>query len=471
MAVILINIDIGQIEYIFTDKTGTLTQNIMKFRQCSIGGVVYPCEEIHPDRMLALLPPNEYVIHPAFGCTRFVQDIDRNMEFLIALSLCHTIMTSQNPLTYKAQSPDELAFVDFARSIGVVFLSRTTKGMNLCVYGLERHVQLLAILEFSSARKRMSVLVRMWDGRILLITKGADSVILEQCSRDHISAATSEQLEAFAGDGLRTLCLASRIVEEKEAMEWLTEWTKANNVIDNRDAAADACAAKIEHSFKLLGATAIEDKLGAGVPEAIALLAKADIKIWMLTGDKLETALNIGYSCRLLSRDMLVLMVSASTKDETLRQMLDARHKMSLEPEGTDFALLIDGDALTHALSEQNKDMLLDIACSCMAVICCRVSPLQKALVVKLVKDGLECMCLAIGDGANDVSMIREADIGIGIAGQEGYQAVMTADYAIAQFRFLAKMILVHGRWSYIRTVRLIMSFFLKNITWVLMQF
>ncbi|CAG8825807.1 18176_t:CDS:2, partial [Racocetra persica] len=212
------------------------------------------------------------------------------------------------------------------------------------------------------------------------------------------------------------------------------------------------------------------------VPECIATLSTAGIKIWVLTGDKTETAINIGFSCNLLQKDMLLILISASDKQSTLRQLNEAMDKFfgpNVEAcnKSNKHALIIDGETLKYALDESIKHVLLDIGKRCNSVICCRVSPLQKAKVVSLVKEGLNVMTLSIGDGANDVSMIQEANVGIGIAGEEGRQAVMAADYAFAQFRFLDKLLLVHGRWSYIRIAEMISCFFYKNIVWTIAMF
>jgi phospholipid-translocating ATPase len=208
------------------------------------------------------------------------------------------------------------------------------------------------------------------------------------------------------------------------------------------------------------------------VPETIAELAQSGIKLWVLTGDKTETAINIGFSCNLVTLDMELIIVKADNREDTAeeleRGMQRAKDSQTIEKK---CALVIDGTTLKYALEPLQKDLLLQLGMLCSSVICCRVSPKQKALVVQLVKKGLKVMTLAIGDGANDVSMIQEANVGIGISGVEGRQAVMASDYAIAQFRFLRKLLLVHGRWSYLRTAEMIMGFFFKNIVWTFVLF
>jgi phospholipid-translocating ATPase len=226
----------------------------------------------------------------------------------------------------------------------------------------------------------------------------------------------------------------------------------------------------------LMGGTAIEDRLQEGVPETIAELAKSGIKLWVLTGDKTETAINIGFACNLLTTDMELLILRSTNRVDTAQLLDDTLEKLRKEelddPSGErKYALVIDGTTLKYALEQATKDKVLSLGMRCGSVICCRVSPKQKAQVVNLVKKGLKVMTLAIGDGANDVSMIQEANVGIGISGVEGRQAVMASDYSIAQFRFLRKLLLVHGRWSYLRTAEMIMGFFFKNIVWTFVLF
>lgn len=221
----------------------------------------------------------------------------------------------------------------------------------------------------------------------------------------------------------------------------------------------------------LIGGTAIEDKLQDGVPDTIAVLAEAGIKIWVLTGDKVETAINIGFACNLLTKDMLLISVNSRSEEETMEQIRKATEEVEEKSKTQKCALVIDGESLKFGLEPQCRQELLDLGTQCRAVICCRVSPMQKAKVVNLVKKGLKVMTLAIGDGANDVSMIQEANVGVGISGEEGRQAVMASDYAIAQFSYLSKLLLVHGRWSYLRTSEMIFTFFYKNIMWTLVLF
>ncbi|XP_013928112.1 PREDICTED: phospholipid-transporting ATPase IB [Thamnophis sirtalis] len=332
--------------------------------------------------------------------------------------------------------------------------------------GKEETFEILNVLEFSSNRKRMSVIVRTPDGQLRLYCKGADNVIFERLSKDSkYMEQTLCHLDYFATEGLRTLCIAYADLSENSYREWLDVYNEASTNLKDRSQKLEECYEIIEKDLLLLGATAIEDRLQAGVPETISTLIKAEIKIWVLTGDKQETALNIGYSCRLVSQSMTLILVNEDSLDATRAALTHHCENLgdSLGKEN-DIALIIDGQTLKFALSFEVRQSFLDLALSCKAVICCRVSPLQKSEIVDMVKKHVNAITLAIGDGANDVGMIQTAHVGVGISGNEGMQATNSSDYAIAQFSYLEKLLLVHGAWSYNRVTKCILYCFYKNV-------
>lgn len=457
-----LNEELGQVKYIFSDKTGTLTCNVMQFKKCTIAGVAYghssqSTEEtgFNDPSLLENLQSN----HPTAPVIK---------DFMTMMAICHTAVPERtdNKITYQAASPDEGALVRAAENLGFVFSGRTPDCVIVESLGEEEKYELLHVLEFTSARKRMSVIMRTPSGKIRLYCKGADTVIYERLAdSSRYKDITLKHLEQFATEGLRTLCFAVADISESTYQQWLEIYHRASTSLQNRALKMEESYELIEKNLQLLGATAIEDKLQDKVPETIETLMKADIKIWILTGDKQETAINIGHSCKLLTKNMGLLVINEDTLDGTRETLShhcgilgDAMHKEN------DFALIIDGKTLKYALTFGARQYFLDLALSCKAVICCRVSPLQKSEVVEMVKKQVKVITLAIGDGANDVGMIQTAHVGVGISGNEGLQAANSSDYSIAQFKYLKNLLLVHGAWNYNRVAKCILYCFYKNI-------
>lgn len=438
---------------------------------------------------------------------------------------------------YQGQSPDEVALVTSARKYGVALLERTLDTMVIDNFGVEERYVALAELEFNSDRKRMSMIFRCPDGKVRMFCKGADTIMMPLLRPGPEVDVAQNHIDLFATEGLRTLVYAGKTLPQDDYESWFEDFEKARNSLDGRDEAVTEVSARLEVDMDYIAVTAVEDKLQDRVPETIKFLREAHVGLWVLTGDKRETAENIGYSANLLDREMTVVHIAAGSSGELEAQLIDARRRHvgaggelssgaldgeegrrllpnedsdgdggdrtsptrdvfpSDDPRSSsalrkrktvtgmfsprskrvtsmkkaELAIIIDGSSLAYAI-EDHPDALMDLADSCKTVICCRVTPLQKALVVRMVREMRSALTLAIGDGGNDVSMIQEAHVGVGLFGKEGTQAARAGDYAMSEFKHLQRLMSVHGRYAYIRSSGTINLSFYKNIAFTATQ-
>ena len=539
-----LNEECGLVDYIFSDKTGTLTCNKMEFKYCVIGDMCYQYMRGNPEENSEkeINFRNEENITAINNYQMYREVFDNNTDknnikkstkriekksyqnyiiksddnsisislektdnliehFWTALSLCHTCAVEVNDKgieEYICVSPDSIELVKAAKAQGWAYEESgnpNIKNVKIGDFGAEiKKFEKLNIIEFSSDRKRETIIVKNPQGQIILYCKGADSIIEQRLSKK-----TSKQIleqckyfvDKFSAQGLRTLFIAMKVLSNKEYSDFAKELNIALMSIEDKDKKVNEVCDKIEKNLFLIGTTIVEDKLQNKVPETIRDLRLAKIKIWMLTGDKMNTAYNIGLSCNLISKNMKIFnicgiepkkdpytleIINKNERDQVIIDFAKEFQKFKGDFDSMKtppFGILVDEKALlTINEDDEIQQIFLEKAKDAVAVICCRVSPLQKSQVVKMMKNYIpHSKTLAIGDGGNDVSMIMEAHIGVGIYGEEGMRAVQSSDYAIGEFRFLHSLLLFHGRTNYIRNAECILYFFYKNFVFTFLQF
>ncbi|KAG0648538.1 putative phospholipid-transporting ATPase NEO1 [Hyphodiscus hymeniophilus] len=478
--------ELGRIEYLLTDKTGTLTQNEMEMKKIHVGTVSYaneamdevasyikqgysiPVSADDSQPLTLITPSSTFVASTTVTATRTRREIgSRVRDVVLALALCHNVTPTfeeengQTITSYQASSPDEIAIVKWTEAVGLRLTHRDRKGMTLQSVDTGRiivRVRILEVFPFTSDGKRMGIIVQFLDGsetststsieagEIWFYQKGADTVMTTiVAANDWLDEETAN----MAREGLRTLVVGRKRLSVQQYREFSTSYNQASVAINGRDAGmARTISHYLEHDLELLGVTGVEDKLQRDVKPSLELLRNAGIKIWMLTGDKVETARCVAVSAKLVARGQYIHTVAKLKRKDEAQDHLDFLRSK------TDGCLLIDGESLSLFLTHFRTEFI-SLAVLLPAVVACRCSPTQKADIAKLIREYTKKRVCCIGDGGNDVSMIQAADVGVGIVGKEGRQASLAADFSIEQFCHLTKLLVWHGRNSYKRSAKL----------------
>ncbi|ADM11693.1 phospholipid-translocating P-type ATPase [Encephalitozoon intestinalis ATCC 50506] len=414
--------DIGMIEYILTDKTGTLTKNSMVFKYCH----VYNSEDLISREDL-----KEESLH-----VELVNDLSleakksrSRMMFILALLCCNSIEPLNN--NFEGISQDELCIIQELKNQGYVLVKRDEDYVLVEINGKRTRFNIVISLDFTSARQRMSVVMEVL-GRYILFCKGSDQKLLgdkrmvfEQGDMGTIKALINNNSE------YRSLVVGYKELDKKVTDELKRKYAGVS--LRDKFLEQERIFDSVEEEMVYLGTTFIEDELQEDVRSTITSLRDAGIKIWMITGDKKETAISCSEDCGIVQKN----------------------HEVQ--------SLAIDGKEFLKRLSDPG---IFDYK----SIVIYRATPYHKGKIAeKIVELGKNT--LSIGDGNNDVPMLTSSHVGVGIMGKEGTQASLSADFAIPEFRFLKRLILVYGRYNLIRFSKITLNAFFKNIFFISIQF
>ena len=489
--------ELGRVSYVFSDKTGTLTKNEMIFKKISMSNDNFGENNFNELKEILEEECSKYDA-PLLDLYNLFKENDNNDEneiqndgeskdeintkeikrkknkirrernkiirdTITAMLLCNNVTPiideiDKEKITYQASSPDEIALVKFAETLNMKLFYRTDKLIKIKnTTGTIEEFEILANFPFSSETKRMGIILKSKKyGHIIFYLKGAENVMKNYAKEEYIGYI-NENAENLATKGLRTLVLTQKLITEEEFNKWNIEFKEASTSMENRKEKMAQTISKLENNMDFLCVTGVEDLLQDEVATTIENLRNAGMKIWMLTGDKVETATCISISAGIKGKHQKIFTLKSDDiisedKNETISKLKEQFNEYNKKNTVESHIFIIDGELLDLSLKNCEKEFF-ETTKNSPSVVCCRCSPTQKRIVVKTIKNYIKnARTAAVGDGGNDVAMIQEADVGIGIVGKEGLQASLAADYSIKEFKSLNILLLWWGRLAYKNT-------------------
>jgi phospholipid-translocating P-type ATPase (flippase) len=476
-----LNDDLGQIGYVLSDKTGTLTSNELVLKVATIEGKPYPDlssvrlagkTNHHVELFIEALavchdvsPTWTTVEAPSASARKSILSMKSDAKKHRSLKensgattpLDESGLSSARNvlppgLSFCGSSPDEICLVTAcAENLGLTLHKRTHSYLVFThVEKGEISYKIVRFFEFDNLRRRSSIVIlNECDDSVSVFVKGSDDAVLPRCLPSPATSETEASLQFYARQSLRTLVFGHKKMTKTDWDQMVAQYPVSKDLIE-----------EVESGLTLLGCTGTEDRLQDGVQGSIQRMRTAGISVWMITGDKLDTAIEISKSANLIAPTMKVITFDIA---EDLEGDFTCLHDLEVAVEVTQVAAVVTGRSIRHLVK---TDRFINGLLKCKSVVVCRSTKDQKAQMVELVQHTVKgkVLVLAIGDGANDVPMIKKADVGIGIAGKEGRQAAQNADYIISQFSHLDRLLLFHGRLNYVRTSKMVLYFLFKNL-------
>lgn len=469
--------ELGRIEYLLSDKTGTLTRNEMIFKNLiTLGGNFnserfdYLKEQINAHFRSNKDFASDTAAPPNLNTSELPRHTQLEKSSIVAsvlnLILCNNVSPTINngERMLQASSPDEVALVNFAESLEFLMMKRTTDTLEIQLPN--NSIATYKVLEnfpFSSERKRMGIILKnLQTHEIIFYIKGADSVMENIINHEH-KIFIQENASLLSKEGLRTLVLGQKIISQKAYDNWKARLIQAQLNLKTRVFEEERLVNELEENMEFLGITGVEDLLQEDVKAVISNIRDAGIKVWMLTGDKLETAQCIAISTGFKSTTQRFHLISQIEPKE-IESQLNKFYPFDL--------LLVTGNSLDVIFRNGKlSDLFFEKACEAQSVVLCRCAPKQKSQIVICLKERYNKTVCAVGDGGNDVGMIQCASVGIGIEGKEGKQASLASDFSIKKFKYLLKLFLWHGRNSFVRTSKLSCLVLHRSVIYATIQY